>query len=145
MRSISSEQAALLAGFLEADGSFIISSMRKKYYGVRIAVTQKERTTLATLERMVSIGYITKMSPHGVSINPQYRWIINNSQDIISLIQKIWPHLFTSRTKKRAWCVYQIAKIKSENNGRKYSLLRSIEMDRINEFYQLTRTHKSQL
>ena len=73
-----------------------------------ISAPQSDSAPLLYIQRLVGGGVYYR--PHnGFSGNPIYVWKISRPQLIKPLIKNIYSYLRTSRVKKRARCIYQIA------------------------------------
>ena len=118
MKVLTKEQAAYIAGFLEGEGSFYINrSKRKSSSGrftsiiPRIQTGQQDATPLRYILEVTGVGHISYNPRKSDWRNPSYRHLVTGRRHVISFVKAIYPYLKAPRTRKRARCVYQMAKL----------------------------------
>ena len=125
MKKITKVQAAYIAGFLEGEGCFTINPQSSRPLSgnrvnliPRILTSQKDLTPLTYLLQSTKVGSICYRLKNGSPKSSIYTHQIKGRQSLMDFIRAIFPYLKSPRTKKRAWCVYQMAKLR-DSKGRK--------------------------
>ena len=117
MRKLTRWQTTWIAGFLEGEGSFVISYQAKKLsdgrsnFRMRISTGQKDPIPLNYILKTTGIGYLNYKEKSREIGSFSYHHQINKRQDIIDFIKAIYPYIKSPRTRKRAWCVYRMANL----------------------------------
>jgi len=148
MKKMTAVQAAYIAGFMEGEGSFFISKRRKGSLSGRlsphISVGQKKPGVLVYLQGIVGIGYVHYISrSSGFNRDPYYRYTITGHRSIKDFVRAIYSHLRSPRTRKRAWCVYQMAKLINPS-GKHFTKKQYEARMKIYKIWEVTRTQKTQ-
>lgn len=115
MKKLTKEQAAYIAGFLEGEGCFFISCPSRRASDGKLSLQplirtgQKDPDPLTYILKATGLGNISYcVRDSGFS---SYTHVIYGRENIISFVKVIFPYLKSLRVKKRAWCVYRMAKL----------------------------------
>jgi hypothetical protein len=115
IQSLSTDEAAYLAGFLDADGCINAQLIHKHDYRlkfeIRITVTFYQKTKrhwfILGLHKKIGLGVVAKRKD-GIST-----YTITGSSSVKSLLEVIYPYLTIK--KKQAWYIFKII----EKNSKK--------------------------
>lgn len=124
---LSSLQCAYLAGFWDADGSFMILRRKTGNFKAIMAVTNKDKHTIHIISSWLSeIGLHPKVTEHKISKDNRgyirrlcYHCGLYRTKEMISLTESIFPFLITK--KKRAELFLKFLKSRLNNWRKPYT------------------------
>lgn len=127
IKRITQEQKAYVAGFIEGEGSFVLAKSRA--HDPRISTGQKNKAPLVYIQGLFggTIHYRPKTNA--------YLHRLLKSEDLITTVKSIYPYLISSRAKRRAWCIYKMAKLLGKR-GIKHRISSS-EQEQREEIYRV--------
>ena len=126
MNEITNEQAAYIAGFLEGEGSFIITCPNGNFQP-KVVTAQKLPKVLNFMQAITGIGKMV-YRPARKGKSSIHFWRVASKEEVMDLIRRVYPYFIAPRTKKRAWCVFRSMELRgSMLSGRPHISNRNTE------------------
>lgn len=100
-------EIAWAAGFFDGEGTTsILSAKRDKWEYVRMGVSQKEIGPLEKFQQAVNgLGRIYKVNTRQI-----YSWNVYKKEDVIEVLNILWPYLYETKKKQALKCFERLDK-----------------------------------
>ena len=109
VKQLSETEKAYIAGFIDADGTIIISNS-KKIFTPRIVMGNCNKLVLETIQSMIGVGKIYTKKMNTKEWRTLYHYSIGTHVNLIKLIPQLIPYLILKR--KRAELVLEFCNIR---------------------------------
>lgn len=110
--NVSLAQIAWLAGLYEGEGHCTFW-YRKGSTETSLRISMTDEDTIRTIQRITGVGMVDCIKPQKEGYKPMWRWCVNRREQIVALIEGMWPFLH-ERRKEQLTPLLNHCKIKLE-------------------------------